>query len=282
MPIDPALLDHDLLVDRVAYHDDEVPFVLLWSEKSGCTSLLTWFLAHTSSYEQAAEYGLWMHDWEVDVMRRRPGNVDRLRERIIEGAPLYKLVRSPYDRVVSSFLTLFEFAEDAEHPTIPMRRAVRELTYGDGDVAYSFSLRHYLRWLGTLDIDAMDGHHRPQTTALDVRLGELGVPISYIRLEQLDAELREIERRHGLAPVDLSTLRPPPHHTNRSAVRFTDRSAIADLQPAIPLGAGPGMPAIPRPADFMTPDVIDEIERLFARDLEILGYDRPVAVPAQS
>lgn len=275
MSIDPSQLDHYLLVDRVAYHDDDVPFVLLWSEKSGCTALLTWFLAHTRHYDEAAAYGLWMHDWEVDVMRRRPGNVDRLRQRILDGAPVYKLVRNPYERVVSSYLTLFEFDDGADHPTIPMRRAVREHTYGHPDVAYSFSIRHYLRWLATLDIDSIDGHHRPQTTALDLRLDELGIPLTYLRLERLDDELRGLESRHGLAHIDPAGLRPPPHHTNRSPIRFADRSAIADLQPAIPLGAGPGMPAMPRPRDFMADDVVADIERLFARDLRMLGYERP-------
>jgi hypothetical protein len=267
MELDPELLD-----GRIGYHDESLPFVLLWSEKAGCTALLTWFLHHAGHLEEASTYGRWVHHWEIDVMRKQPRYLDRLRERILEGVPVFQLVRNPFDRAVSSYLTLLEFEDGAEHLTIPMRNAVRRLVYGRDDVSYSFSIRHYLRWLAEQDIDHIDGHHRAQTTELDARLAELGIPVTHLRLERLDDELAGLERRFGLAPVDRSELTEPPHHVARADRPFPDRSAVADLQPGIPLVPGTIMP---RASDFMADDVIDAVARIFHRDIAAFGYDRP-------
>lgn len=265
-------LDLELLGDRIGYHDDDVPFILLWSEKAGCTALLTWFLHHAGHLDEASNYGRWVHHWEIDVMRKRPRYLERLRDRILDGVPVYKLVRNPFDRAVSSYLTLLEFPDDAEHLTIPMRAAVRRLVYGRDDVPYSFSIRQYLRWLADQDIDRIDGHHRAQTTALDARLEALGIPVALLRLERLDDELRSVEAQFGLDPVDRSELTAPPHHVARVDQPFPDRSAIADLQPGIPLVPGTVMPLA---ADFMTDDVVDTIATIFHRDIAAFGYERP-------
>ena len=41
---------------RMAYRHDGLPFVLLWSEKSGCTSLFQWMLMQTNEFDEASAF----------------------------------------------------------------------------------------------------------------------------------------------------------------------------------------------------------------------------------
>ena len=40
----------------MAYRHDDLPFVLLWSEKSGCTSLFQWMLMQTNEFDEASAF----------------------------------------------------------------------------------------------------------------------------------------------------------------------------------------------------------------------------------
>ena len=267
VPAEPREVDRSLLDYRPPYWDESLPFVLLWSEKAGCTTLLTWFLHHAGQLPQAENYGLWVHDWERDVMRARDGYLDLVHEALEEGAPVFQLVRDPYHRAVSSYLALLEEFDDESNAVNPVRREIRTWLYGDPYVQYSFSIRQYLAWLDTQDVDQIERHLAPQTTALDESLSP-----RLIRLENLATELARIEEEFGLEPVDLSTLPQPPHHANRTDLRFADRSVIADMQPAIPQLKGPGLPVAD---DFLADDVRADIGRIYARDIERLGYSPP-------
>jgi hypothetical protein len=260
--IDPMLLDR-----RTPYHDESVPFVLLWSQKSGCTTLLTWFLAHAGQLDAAVAYGRWVHDYEREVMLRRPAQAEHLRDWLESGVPAFKLVRDPYQRAVSSYLSLLEIPDGATHDTLPMRAAIRRMVYGTDDVGYSFSFRQFLAWLETQDIDLVDDHLASQLTALDAEIDDL----EYLRLESLADDLAAVERRFGLDHVDLGSLPQPPHHVQRSAHRFADASAIADLQPRITIAEGP---PLPHADDFLAPDVVASIERIYAADFAAFGHRR--------
>lgn len=259
---------------RLPYHHPGLPFVLLWSEKAGCTSLLRWFLHHTGELVEADAYDPWVHRWEIEVMKVRPGYADAAADAIAGGAPVIKLVRHPFDRAVSSFLTLSRHPEGADHFGVTVRRRVREWLYGDGDAPYGFGFVEYLRWLDTVDVESLDPHLAPQRTTLEDSIADLEL----IRLDGFADGVRSLEERFGLDPAPLDEITSSRHHTTRLAVPAARRSAVVHLHPPIPR---PDDWPVPSTEDFVDDESADLVARLFRIDHEAYGFEprRPGGAP---
>ncbi|MEM1334766.1 MAG: class I SAM-dependent methyltransferase [Actinomycetota bacterium] len=252
---------------RVPFHHPSFPVVLLWSEKSGCTTLLTWFLMQTGHLEAARAHHRWPHEWEHDVMKAAPGYEQGVVDALVSGTPAVKLVRDPFDRAVSSYLQLCVFDEDSGHFTIELRRRIRAFVYGDADVPYAFSFVDMLRWLDQADLDTVDGHLGPQSTRLEDHLADLEL----VRLEEFDAAIRRLEQRFDLAPADLATASDSDHHTVRDHELPNAPGSAARLHVPMPIPEGYPLPT----ADaFLTEETALLVERIFATDYERYGYDR--------
>jgi hypothetical protein len=67
---------------RVPHQHERLPFMVLWSQTSGCTSVLKWFLWHAGMLLEAVEYkkqadGLAVHMYENEVFKSLPGYLRR-------------------------------------------------------------------------------------------------------------------------------------------------------------------------------------------------------------
>ena len=75
--------------------------------KSGCTSLAKWFFYQIDLLQTALSYSPFIHNYEYDIYKSTPAYSVRLgialREKQKE---TFKLVRNPYRRAVSSFVSL--------------------------------------------------------------------------------------------------------------------------------------------------------------------------------
>lgn len=253
----------------MAYRHDDLPFVLLWSEKSGCTSLFQWMLLQTGEFDEADSFSDWIHDWEHAIMKARTGYAESLVTQLNDGAPASKLVRSPFERAVSSFLMLVTLGDDSGHFTVELRRKVREFVYGAPDAPWSFGFIDFLRWMATQDITTIDGHLGLQFDIIEDRIPQLEL----IRLEQFDAEMGSLEQRFGLPAVDLRRATTSRHHTQRVAPAGYDPQGVVRIQPPIPLFES-GFP-LPHSADFMTPEAVDLISTIYRTDVEAYGYEPP-------
>lgn len=258
----------DDVTSRMAYHDESLPFALLWSEKAGCTSLLKWFAHHLGRLDEAEAHGEWIHHWEHDILKADPAYAERLVERLRAGLPVFKLVRSPFDRAVSSYLMLFTEPDDSDHFSVPLRAEIRQFVYGRTDVPYSFGFVSFLEWLATEDLSTVDDHLAPQTTPLDDLLGD----VTYVRVDRFEADLRKIERRFGLAPADYAAVSSSAHHTSRTRLDGLDRNAVARLQ--IPVDMPDGF-QIPPSDDFMSAEAVDLISRIYRADIDRYGDTKP-------
>jgi hypothetical protein len=70
----------------------DVPFIVCWSQKSGCTSVLKWFLYHAGSLDDALQHqelnlNLKIHNYENNVLKARPGYKDDLVDQLLAGKP---------------------------------------------------------------------------------------------------------------------------------------------------------------------------------------------------
>ena len=269
-PIDAAAV-----LRRMPYQHESLPFVLLWSEKSGCTSLLKWFLAQTGELAEATAHSDWIHDWELAVMKARPDYLQQLVHRLNGGDPAFKHVRHPFDRAVSSYLMLITLGDDSGHFTVPLRQQIRTATYGSPDVPYSFGFLDALRWMSTQDIRQLDDHLAPQHTDLEDRLTDL----TLIRLESFDHEIRQIEQRFGLAGADLGSVTRSGHHIDRIPTDDRDVERVARLHPPLPLVDHRDWP-VPPADEFRSPEAVELVAEIYRVDYDAYAYDDGATTPA--
>jgi hypothetical protein len=263
---------------RMAYHHPDVPMLLLWSEKSGCTSLLQWFLALTGDLERATAASSWIHDWELGVMKARPGYPEEVADRLRAGDPVYKLVRDPFARAVSGFFMMSILGDDTGHFTVDLRHRIRRWLYGDSIAGHSFSFLDYLRWLSTLaDADGhlalasgddLDDHLAPQRNRLETLLPH----VTFLRLERFDDEIEMLTRSYDLPRVDLRTATTSHHHTVRANAPTDDADVTVRMH--FPIPTPPGYP-LPTTREFVTPETVALVRALYHVDYEAYGYDVP-------
>ena len=121
----------ELLHQRTPLFHEDFPLILLWSEKSGCTTLLKWFFYQLGLLDDALKHSDWVHDYENQVFKARDDyllDLDRALDK--QEKPVVKLVRDPYQRALSSYLSLTEKKDGEEHWSIEVRRHVRNYFYG--------------------------------------------------------------------------------------------------------------------------------------------------------
>ena len=94
------------LGQRLALWHPELPLIVLWSQKSGCTTVVKWVLYQVGELEAAERHSNWVHDYENQVFKARTGYRDGLKQALRDGRPVVKFVRDPAARAYSGYLEL--------------------------------------------------------------------------------------------------------------------------------------------------------------------------------
>lgn len=89
------------------YHPD-CPYIVFWSQKSGCTTAVKWFFAQLGLLDEALAFSPWVHDYEAHVFRKRAHYRRGVSHALRRGHKAVKVVRDPMRRAASSFLVLAE------------------------------------------------------------------------------------------------------------------------------------------------------------------------------
>lgn len=103
----PYLLNTISAHSRSPHYHRKFPIILFWSQKSGCTSLANWFFYQIDLLQTALSYSPFIHNFEYDIYKSTPAYSVRLGVALREKQKeTFKLVRNPYRRAVSSFVSL--------------------------------------------------------------------------------------------------------------------------------------------------------------------------------
>lgn len=271
-----------LLKTRTPYHHPGVPFVVLWSQKSGCTSAFKWFLWHAGLLQEALQYrvheeGLSIHNYEMEVFRNTPGYLRQLAARIESGVPIINFLRCPYSRAFSSYMHLhnrfyIRFERDGiQNAGLDLRYEILRSVYGYvPPVEYPISFMDYLLWLDTHEISEIDPHHSIQYSPL------YELPnVTHYRLEDFSEAIDTIERKFSLADSsDGREVFSSSHHLDKSVL---EREALLPLlERGISLSRSPNyfIPEVKRELLAGTP-YGDLIERIFHKDIALYqGIER--------
>lgn len=272
-------------------YSDGLDIALLWNAKAACTFAIKWFFFQDGVLDEAEVYAPWPHQYRQQVYCARPGYRDAL-ARIPELGPrALKVVRDPFERAVSSYLSYCTQADrpmatagrpagaarrlrenlpigsGASSQHVPMLKAVgRHLgrAVGDGEL---FTFREWVGFLATLDLEGADIHVRRQVHPCE-RDGSLP-ELTVIRAEDAEVELPRLEEALGLRAADQTRLRRSRHHT----LRVDDGHFVADE----PFGGALGV-AIPTTHWFYDRELVEAVGRLYGEDIETYRYEPPEAM----
>ncbi|MEM8562779.1 MAG: hypothetical protein AAGF57_11125, partial [Pseudomonadota bacterium] len=164
-----------LLKRRKPINHRNVPFILCWSHKAGCTAALKWYLHHAGLLKDAMSmhdpnHRLKVHSYENKVLKARPGYTDDLVSAIEQGKPMLGFMRCPYQRVFSSYMILNHrrylplMKRGISNPGIATRQTIVASLYGE-EAAFNLpiSFKDYLVWLRQQNMHKLNPHHAPQT-----------------------------------------------------------------------------------------------------------------------
>ena len=240
---DIAALRPEFLRPRMPLYHPDFPFVILWSEKSGCTTIAKWFFLQLGLLEEALAYDSWVHWYEIKVFKARPHYTHDLLNAVKQGAPVVKFVRDPFARAYSSYLTVCDPLSlgEAKHWTIDTRREIIKHLIGEGAGAeeYGFSFRQYLQWLVATDRKKINPHLRQQHQERDEYLD-----IRYYKIERMAENLSALEQQYRLPHLakDHPELFDSFHFHKKTELKPAAARALLDL--AVPVKRGPHFPHV--------------------------------------
>ena len=189
---------------RPLYNKD-LNLALFWSPKSGCTFAVKWFFDRVGLLEAAYAYDGWIHKYRRDVFERSETYRKYIKEILAPETTIIKVVRNPYDRIVSSYIHAIKTGySDREISIFSTRKVNRE---------YGFSFSEFVDFLGSIDLRACNPHHQLQIHPSE----EQGlIKLNYIvHLENSFNALKKIELDLGLRQSNFSKLSSSHHHTVR-------------------------------------------------------------------
>ena len=232
----------EFLKRRIPLYHPDLPFVVLWSEKSACTTIVKWFFLQAGLLETALALNAWVHKYEVSVFKARPGYAQDVTNALKAGIPVVKFVRDPFTRAYSSYLSVCSRASlgEVRQWSASTRRKILKHFVGRGDATeYGFSFRQFLQWIISQDMQTLNPHvrqqHEPRDEYLDIR---------YYKIESLAETFRALEQRYKLpqASADYPEIFESRHFHKKAS--FAPAAARALLDFAVPIKRGPEFPFI--------------------------------------
>lgn len=269
---------------RTPYCHPAVPFITLWSQKSGCTTVLKWHLFHAGLLEEATAFrtsatSLNIHRFHNQWIRAHRGHRRRTLSQMRRGLkPVINFMRNPWERAYSCYLHSYSPAmirlqeRGVENNSMRLRRRILLHLYGESEpLAREYSFLDYLKWLECQDLEELNPHHSPQYS----QLYDLA-PVRHFRLEDFPAASHLLEQEFDLADSSRSRQLFSSGHHKPKATMPADL-ALESLHRGLPLGRSPGY-QLPR----VTAALIDGteigalVERIFARDIAIYRNIKPL------
>lgn len=241
------------------------PFILLWSPKSGCTTLVKWFFYQTGLTDTAMAYDAWPHRYRDDVLQGAPDYREATADLLLKrDRPVIKLVRDPWQRAVSSYLQLCLSLRPGRDTWAS--KHVRQLKHRIGVVGSydTISFREFARAM------AQDVTHRRQLNphlAGQYAEGEDRFDVRPIKLENFESEIRKVEAEFGLARAPIDDLTKSGHHRG---VKRRKLPGAADIQAGLRTFGRQDAPAY---ESFYDAETGALIATAFARDFAQYGYD---------
>ncbi|KLA27069.1 sulfotransferase family 2 domain-containing protein [Bacillus cereus] len=243
---------------RVPHFHKDFPIILFWSQKSGCTSLAHWFFYQINLFKEAIKYDSFIHNYEYEVFKSSTNYFIQLANELqTKEKKTYKLVRNPYKRAVSSFVSLIP------PPNIihPAWGPIRMFLYGNETCNKPISFKLFLYYLRAhmTKLDEVDPHYTQQYIQ-----GEEEFVSNYIYLENFKTEILKLEDKYKLKNSPLKPLSKSWHYQGDKMI-YKGHYAEADITNLL-------FPRLPTYDSFYNKETIQLVEEVFEKDFLIYKY----------
>lgn len=249
----------------------EFPIAVCWSPKSGCTTVLKWFLQHNGVLDEAMDYSPWIHDYRAEILTQahdyRP-QCERLFTRPRADKYIIKVIREPGRRAVSSYLHFLRYSSG--NSSWPAVAAVDRWKQKAGLSSQGgLSFRQFLQFIDSERRQGhpIDAHFAPQYAAIqDSKVH------AYVPLETIAAGLAQLERLFRLQAVPLDKPGDSFHHnppTRRHEWPATPATFPANINTLEILGT-------PTAAEFLDPETLHLVHEVYRCDFDAYKAVYPV------
>jgi len=232
-------------------YEKNFPIIFFWSPKSGCTSLLKWYLFQIGVLKIAIDYNPWVHFYREQVHERQDHYHLNIKEALFNNRKdTYKLVRNPYTRAVSSFLAVFQ------------NKGIMDEAFSTSNNSLSFKRFLYNVQKIGIEREFINPHIAQQY----VEQEELFIQ-KYIKLEDFTKELQAIELKYNLLPSPIDTIIKSPHHMT-SIMNKDEKRSFSEIE--MSLSSFPT--SIPSYEQFYDEESKALVKELFKTDFVKYGY----------
>jgi hypothetical protein len=258
--LDPSLLHIISTNARSPHYHRNFPLILFWSQKSGCTSLAKWFFYQIDLLQTALNYHPFIHNFEYEIYKSTLAYNIRLSVALRDKQKeTFKLVRNPFRRAVSSFVSLIAppYVENEEW------KPIRKFLYQNENSPKGISFKQFLYYLFTKGAHANDinAHFTQQYIA-----GEEEYVTNYIYLENFDQEMKELEKRFELKPAPINEFSTSWHHQTPAMI-YKGNFSDADI-------TDPLFPRHPTFESFYDDECIQLVKTIFQKDFDTYRYNK--------
>jgi hypothetical protein len=242
-----------LITPILPFYEKEFPLLLFWSPKSGCTTLIKWFFFQIGLLQKAIDYNPSVHLYRVDIYEKQENYKLKIIEQLMgDKKDVYKLVRNPYSRAVSSFLA-----------TSTNGAILNQIAPG---LHNGLSFKKFLYIIKDIGVkkDLIDVHIAQQY----VEEEELFIQ-NYVHLEHFTTSIRNIEKKYNLLESPIQNIIKSPHHR---AQQMTDygKQTFAEVNMSLKTLYG----VLPEYKNFYDEETRDLVREIFKKDFEKYGYNQ--------
>jgi hypothetical protein len=183
----------------------EKKICLFFSAKAGCTFATKWFFYQQGLLDEALAYNKWVHEYRRNIYNKTATYKKELNHVNSSKYIRIKLVRSPYQRAVSSYIHAVMHNHINTEITEFLARPLTQ--------EHRFSFEEFISFLEETGVQDCNPHNRVQ--ALQVEL-QNKLSFSYIiKLENSYADFKDIENKFNLKISDFETLSESHHHRKK-------------------------------------------------------------------
>lgn len=233
--------------------DRKHKLIMGWSAKAGCTICIKMFFEHMGILQEALEYNPWVHRYREDIFNKT--NVVTESDFHDSSYFKFKVVRNPYDRAVSSYLTIMNHINVEKDKRYQRERCriLDVLQLDTSDISFS----QFIDYLTKINISQCNLHY-----ALQKKEYETNETFNKIcKLERINKEVERINKLTGANFVIAD--KTSSHHVHKNTniarnVSYEPWSHIKDTVPSYKY--------------FFNPNMIENVFRIYNEDIETYQY----------